>query len=219
MVKRFRFLTILGLFLFLTANLLSQEVVKTQDGRLVLLKPDGTWVYLEEKAPPGATSAPTPNPTQAVPTASFARAQEQMPKPGIGTVKIQCNTTPLRGTVQIYESPASLQTVGHAACGERLTFLGVSASNYKQIRTTEGIEGWIFDNWLSGMEQATPAANSVASPATPSGTDKKEVISAQHPGETDTGQKTATGKTIYEGPRGGHYHYSDSGKKVYERRK
>jgi hypothetical protein len=28
---------------------------------------------------------------------------------------------------------------------------------------------------------------------------------------------TPTGKTIYEGPRGGHYHYSKSGKKVYER--
>lgn len=30
---------------------------------------------------------------------------------------------------------------------------------------------------------------------------------------------TPTGKTIYEGPRGGQYHYSKSGKKVYERRK
>jgi len=31
--------------------------------------------------------------------------------------------------------------------------------------------------------------------------------------------KTATGKTIYEGPRGGKYHYSASGKKVYEKKK
>jgi hypothetical protein len=30
---------------------------------------------------------------------------------------------------------------------------------------------------------------------------------------------TATGKTIYEGPRGGHYHYSASGKKVYEKKR
>jgi hypothetical protein len=30
---------------------------------------------------------------------------------------------------------------------------------------------------------------------------------------------TPTGKTIYEGPRGGHYHYSKSGKKVYERKR
>ena len=29
---------------------------------------------------------------------------------------------------------------------------------------------------------------------------------------------TPTGKTIYQGPRGGQYHYSKSGKKVYERR-
>lgn len=30
---------------------------------------------------------------------------------------------------------------------------------------------------------------------------------------------TPHGQTIYEGPRGGHYHYSKSGKKVYERKK
>lgn len=39
------------------------------------------------------------------------------------------------------------------------------------------------------------------------------------PKDTLTGQTTATGKTIYEGPRGGHYHYSASGKKVYEKHK
>lgn len=31
------------------------------------------------------------------------------------------------------------------------------------------------------------------------------------------GESTAKGQTIYEGPRGGRYHYSGSGKKVYER--
>ncbi|MEX2285817.1 MAG: thermonuclease family protein, partial [Planctomycetaceae bacterium] len=36
--------------------------------------------------------------------------------------------------------------------------------------------------------------------------------------ETPSGT-TATGKTIYTGPRGGRYHYSKSGKKVYERKK
>ncbi len=30
---------------------------------------------------------------------------------------------------------------------------------------------------------------------------------------------TKHGQTIYEGPRGGLYHYSKSGKKVYERKK
>jgi hypothetical protein len=42
-------------------------------------------------------------------------------------------------------------------------------------------------------------------------------------GQTHTGEKaigtTPTGKTVYEGPRGGHYHYSKSGKKVYEKKK
>ena len=37
--------------------------------------------------------------------------------------------------------------------------------------------------------------------------------------DTPTGETTATGKPIYVGPRGGHYHYSKSGKKVYERRR
>jgi hypothetical protein len=34
---------------------------------------------------------------------------------------------------------------------------------------------------------------------------------------TPSGDTTATGKTIYVGPRGGLYHYSASGRKVYER--
>jgi hypothetical protein len=35
----------------------------------------------------------------------------------------------------------------------------------------------------------------------------------------ETGKTTASGQRIYEGPRGGQYHYSASGKKVYERKK
>jgi endonuclease YncB( thermonuclease family) len=38
-------------------------------------------------------------------------------------------------------------------------------------------------------------------------------------GETVSGDTTPTGKAIYVGPRGGRYHYSKSGKKVYERRR
>lgn len=37
-------------------------------------------------------------------------------------------------------------------------------------------------------------------------------------GETAVGT-TPTGKTIFKGPRGGQYHYNDSGKKVNERKK
>jgi hypothetical protein len=37
--------------------------------------------------------------------------------------------------------------------------------------------------------------------------------------DTPTGETTKAGQPIYVGPRGGHYHYSSSGKKVYERRK
>ena len=47
---------------------------------------------------------------------------------------------------------------------------------------------------------------------------KQDTARTAHSGETAVGT-TATGKTIYEGPRGGHYHYSKSGKKVYERKR
>jgi PBCV-specific basic adaptor domain len=37
--------------------------------------------------------------------------------------------------------------------------------------------------------------------------------------ETPTGTATTNGQPIYTGPRGGQYHYSASGKKVYTRKK
>ena len=42
--------------------------------------------------------------------------------------------------------------------------------------------------------------------------------SLNHSNENAVGV-TPTGKTIYEGPRGGKYHYSKSGKKVYEKKR
>jgi len=44
------------------------------------------------------------------------------------------------------------------------------------------------------------------------------------PPKSSTGKETVigttpTGKTLYQGPRGGTYHYSKSGKKVYQRKK
>ena len=38
-------------------------------------------------------------------------------------------------------------------------------------------------------------------------------------GDTPTGQTTATGMPTYVGPRGGVYHYSKNGNKVYEKHK
>lgn len=37
--------------------------------------------------------------------------------------------------------------------------------------------------------------------------------------EVESGSNTKSGATIYTGPRGGQYHYSKSGKKVYQRKK
>ena len=46
------------------------------------------------------------------------------------------------------------------------------------------------------------------------GQSTKKTSSSETPTST-----TPTGKTIYTGPRGGQYHYSKSGKKVYERKR
>ena len=48
--------------------------------------------------------------------------------------------------------------------------------------------------------------------------DSSDSSSAETPDLGSSGDFTATGKQIFTGPRGGRYHYSKSGKKVYERR-
>lgn len=58
----------------------------------------------------------------------------------------------------------------------------------------------------------SPASSVLASDATP-----KPASTATN--GTPTGKTTATGKDILVGPRGGQYHISASGKKVYERKK
>ena len=63
----------------------------------------------------------------------------------------------------------------------------------------------------------TPAETPAAEPAPRTATAK--AAEAPKPGATPTGETTATGQPIYTGPKGGQYHYSDSGKKVYTRKK
>jgi hypothetical protein len=62
---------------------------------------------------------------------------------------------------------------------------------------------------------ATASSALVSGPATTAAAPTPAVS----PEGKDTGATTAAGKEIYEGPRGGQYHYSASGKKVYERKK
>jgi hypothetical protein len=134
MSKRGWVSSLVGLFWILLAatTLLAQEVVKTKDGRQVLLKPDGTWVYITEEPPKGAVSTAVP--------------------------------------------PA---------------------------KTNPGV---VSPNSAGG---GTTSPNSLNS-------DKQKATNqTQKPGNVDTGHTTPTGKTIYQGPRGGCYHYSKSGRKVY----
>lgn len=62
------------------------------------------------------------------------------------------------------------------------------------------------------LPTAAPAPPKSALVPVPTGTATKG-------SETPTGTTTAKGQEIYTGPRGGQYHYSSSGKKVYTRKK
>jgi hypothetical protein len=46
-----------------------------------------------------------------------------------------------------------------------------------------------------------------------------EPVQVKDTSGTPTGATTSKGQTVYEGPRGGQYHYSSSGKKVYTPKK
>jgi hypothetical protein len=66
-----------------------------------------------------------------------------------------------------------------------------------------------------------PGAASAVLPTDAAKTQTTSTASTTTPkaGETPTGETTAKGQPIYTGPRGGQYHYSSSGKKVYTRKK
>src|SRR5208283_210440 len=144
MSKRAWVTSLAGLFWILLAatSLLAQEVVQTKDGRQVLLKPDGTWVYIREEPPQGGLSTAVPHPAQVNPVLPPA---EKNP--------------------------------------------GVASPNSVGVSTT--------------------------SPNSSNSDKQKSANQTQKPGNVDTGHTTPTGQTIFRGPRGGCYHYSKSGKKVY----
>jgi hypothetical protein len=68
----------------------------------------------------------------------------------------------------------------------------------------------------AASKQETPAstANTTDTPSKPATPTAKAGA-----GETPNGTTTASGQPNYTGPRGGEYHYSTSGKKVYTRKK
>ncbi|MCC7173884.1 MAG: hypothetical protein IT159_01710 [Bryobacterales bacterium] len=68
-----------------------------------------------------------------------------------------------------------------------------------------------------GSQVAAPAQS--PAPSSPGSAQAATAVRAPAATGTPTGQTTASGQPIYEGPRGGRYHYSPSGKKVYERKK
>jgi hypothetical protein len=76
----------------------------------------------------------------------------------------------------------------------------------------------------SGTTRSTVIEGKPTTPANcalPNDTTKTTAAANATPkaGETPTGETTSKSQPIYQGPRGGQYHYSTSGKKVYQRKK
>jgi len=65
----------------------------------------------------------------------------------------------------------------------------------------------------------TPPSSASSSVSTAAAAPKSEAKPQVQSKDTTTAERTASGAPIYVGPRGGRYHYSATGKKVYERRK
>jgi hypothetical protein len=68
----------------------------------------------------------------------------------------------------------------------------------------------------SDVKSSTSSKSNVSTTPQKNVTDQSQA--PKRTGETQVGT-TPKGYQIYEGPRGGRYHYSKSGKKVYERKK
>ena len=107
-------------------------------------------------------------------------------------------------------------------------FISVSALAQEVVQTKDGRHVLLKPNgtWAELKEQTALGAKSrevkSGTPATTSSaanTETPSATAAPANAGTPSGEKTASGKDIYVGPRGGHYHYSASGKKVYERKK
>lgn len=70
-----------------------------------------------------------------------------------------------------------------------------------------------------GTPETLPKTTAQPTPSSTTTTTPSTVPTAAKTNETPTGTTTTKGQPIYTGPRGGQYHYSDSGKKVYTRKK
>ncbi|HEU4344694.1 MAG TPA: hypothetical protein VFU31_24325 [Candidatus Binatia bacterium] len=74
-------------------------------------------------------------------------------------------------------------------------------------------KGEFASQWFTSPQEMLQKVNQDAQPIQKAPPSQKSSLGGSPVGTTPTG------KTIYEGPRGGRYHHSASGKKVYERRR
>lgn len=86
----------------------------------------------------------------------------------------------------------------------------VSVFGQQMATTDDGKRIVLYSNYTWRLADGEPAKNPAA---------VEDAKPTQPKTETAAGETTPTGKTIYTGPRGGRYHYSKSGKKVYERKR
>ena len=80
-------------------------------------------------------------------------------------------------------------------------------------------KGYVTATAATAKTAMAPATGAAAVEPTPAPAIDSAAAKSATQSEPPTGETTATGKPIYEGPRGGRYHYSSSGKKVYAHRR
>jgi len=111
-------------------------------------------------------------------------------------------------------SPSAAPPVAQAAAAVPTKTETAAAAVVPTAAPTVASENVPTAQAAAGPIGATASVDGTSSTATPRGT---AYSVTPPPTGTPSGDTTATGKQIYVGPRGGRYHYSASGRKVYER--
>lgn len=131
---------------------------------------------------------------------------------------ITLDGTKYRNVKVTSSDPVSI-TIMHASGVARVWYLELPP----ELRKTYGYDAAKADAYLAALKAAqyapTPQPVEAVNTQTKSTDKVDDKTQASNAGGTPTGDKTATGLPIYEGPRGGRYHISKNGNKVYERKK
>lgn len=165
---------------------------------------DGTVVAAHERSAPGSASAKTGSNT-GLPAVGPSTTRTPPAATPTGQTTTPVNPNPTKSTQPSRISPAQQ---------------GTPSIHVRQYTSKDGLV-------VAGHERSAPASppskttrpgSAVPKANAASATSVASPRSASATG-TQTPRTTTNGQPVFEGPRGGEYHYSASGKKVYTKKK